>query len=87
MNSQKNTVENLPEKKFKAGAISATVWLNKGQGKQGDEMIYKTISVERNYKDKEGNWQTTSSFRINDLPKLAVVSMEAYKYLVYREQE
>ena len=45
---------NLPEKKFRAGAISATVWLNKGLNGNGEETEYKTISIERNYTDKDG---------------------------------
>lgn len=86
MNTNK-TPGNLPEKKFRAGAISATVWLNKGQKIDGEETEYKSVSIDRNYKDKNDQWQSTNSMRINDLPKAAVVLMEAYKYLVCREQE
>lgn len=77
---------NLPEKKFRAGAISATVWANKGHSKTGEEVAYKTISIERGYKDKNNAWQSTNSMRINDLPRAAVVLMEAYKYLICKEQ-
>ena len=91
-NSSSNSVArssqgNLPEKKFRAGAISATVWLNKGHRPDGEETEYRTISIERRYQDKEGNWQSTNSFRINDLPKLAVIGTEAYKFLVFKEQD
>lgn len=68
---------NLPEKKFRAGAISATIWRNKAQDGE-----YKTISLERHYTDKEGKWQSTSSFRLNDLPKASVVLQKAYEFLV-----
>ncbi len=78
---------NLPEKKFRAGAISATVWLNKGHTQQGTETEYRTISLERAYADKEGKWQTTNSYRIGDLPKAAVVLQHAYEYLVLQEQD
>lgn len=78
---------NLPEKKFRAGAISATVWKNKGQGKNGEEVEYQTISIERCYKDKEDNWQTTNSMRVNDLPKATTVLQKAYEFLVFKEQE
>jgi hypothetical protein len=76
---------NLPEKKFRAGAISATVWLNKGHNSAGEETEYRTISLERSYTDKTGNWQSTNSMRINDLPKAKVVVNKAYEYLVFRE--
>lgn len=78
---------NFPEKKFRAGAVSATIWQNKSQSKEGEEVEYQTISLDRNYKDKAGQWQTTNSFRVNDLPKAVVVMQKAYEYLVLKEQE
>lgn len=77
---------NQPEKKFKAGALVATIWNNKIQ-KDGKEETYRTISFERNYKDKEGNWKTTNSLRVNDLPKAVMILNKAYEYLVLTSQE
>lgn len=79
--------KNLPEKKFRAGAITATVWKNKGQTKEGNETEFNTISFERSYKDKNGEWKTTSSLRINDLPRAQVVLKKAYEHLVLSNQE
>ncbi|GIU69262.1 MAG: hypothetical protein KatS3mg002_0498 [Candidatus Woesearchaeota archaeon] len=42
--------KNLPEKKFRAGAITATVWSNETV-RDGKKVSYKTISFERSYKD------------------------------------
>ena len=78
---------NPPEKKFRAGAISATVWRNKAQKTTGEEAEYCTISLERSYTDKEGKWQSSNSFRITDLPKANVVLQRAYEYLVLQEQD
>lgn len=78
---------NLPEKKFRAGAISATVWLNHGHKSNGEESEYKTISIERSYTDKEGKWQSTNSMRVNDLPKAMVVLQKAYEQLILNEQD
>jgi hypothetical protein len=78
---------NSPEKKFRAGAISATVWLNKGQRDNGEETEFRTIAVDRNYTDKEGKWHSTNSLRVNDLPKLQAVLRKAYDYLVLNEQD
>jgi len=77
---------NPPEKKFSTGAISATVWKNKGVRKTGEETEYRTISLDRRYKDKDGNWKSTTSLRINDLPKMKLVIEKAYEYLTLREQ-
>jgi len=77
--------KNLPEKKFSTGVISATVWNNKAIQKDGQQGEYKTISLQRRYKDKAGIWQSTTHLRVNDLPKAALVINKAYEYLVLRE--
>ena len=79
--TQENT-GNQPEKKFRAGAISATVWLNHGQRKTGEETNYRTVSLQRGYKDRNDQWQSTTSMRANDLPRAALVLSKAYDYVV-----
>jgi len=87
METQEST-GNQPEKKFSTGAISATVWKNNGKSKKtGEEVEYKTITLQRRYTDKDGNWQTASSLRINDLPRAQVVLQKAYEYLVLKGQD
>ena len=78
---------NQPEKKFSTGAISATVWKNMRTDKEGKPFETKTVSLQRRYTDKTGQWQSTSSLRLNDLPKAALVLEEAYKYLVLAQTE
>ncbi|MCK5107529.1 MAG: hypothetical protein KAQ83_02275 [Nanoarchaeota archaeon] len=79
--------KNQPEKRFSTGAITATIWKNKGHLKTGEVNEYHTISIQRGYKDKEGKWKSTNSLRINDLPKAALVLNKAYEYLILREQD
>lgn len=74
--------KNKPVKKYRAGAVSATVWNNQGKQEDGKEFSYSTISLERSYKDRAGAWQTTNSLRINDLPRAEVVLHQAYEFLV-----
>ena len=76
--------KNQPEKKFRAGAISATVWQNEGQRKDGTTSSFNTISFERGYKDRNGEWKSTSSLRITDIPKAVVVLNKAYEYLIMK---
>ena len=82
---QKELIEevNMPVRKFKAGAIFVSIWSNKSQ----NDGEYKTISLERRYTDKEGNWKSTNSFRINDLPKVQMVMQKAYEFLVLNEEK
>lgn len=77
--------KNLPEKKFSTGVISATIWNNEATLKNGQPANFKTISLQRRYKDKDDKWQSTSQLRLNDLPKAALVINKAYEYLVLRE--
>jgi len=79
---------NLPEKKFSTGAISATIWKNNGKSKKtGEPVEFRTINIDRRYTDKEGNWQSTNSLRLNDLPKAQLVLQKAYEYLVLKGQD
>ena len=83
-----NTGKTMPEKKFSTGAISATIWKNNGKSKKtGEPVEFRTIQIDRRYTDKEGNWQSTNSLRLNDLPKASLVLQKAYEYLVLKGQD
>ena len=57
---------NKPVRKIRIGSVSATVW------KQQDG--FYTATLERNYKDKDGNWKSTHSFSADDLVVAAKVA-------------
>lgn len=87
MNQTNELGSNLPEKKFRAGAISATIWRNQITTKDGQDREIRTVSFQRSYKDKDSDeWKTTSSLRTMDLPKAVVVLNKAYEYLVLNGQ-
>ncbi len=73
-----------PEKKFRAGAISATVWKNT-QEKDGKTYDFHSISLTRSYKDQSGAWKHAASFREQDLPKVKLVVGEAFKFLSLKD--
>lgn len=77
--SEKKEVK--PEKKFRAGGVSATVWKNQAKNKEGKEYDFFTVGVERSYKDKKDEWQKTSSMMVNDLPKVILVAQKAYDFV------
>lgn len=78
---------NLPEKKFSTGGLVATVWQNQGTSKTGEDVSYRTVSFQRRYKDPSGEWKSTSTLRVNDLPKASLVLQKAYEYLVMRDMQ
>jgi hypothetical protein len=73
-----------PEHKIKSGAISATIWNNEQDTPNG-KISYKTVSFERHYKDKNGNWQNTNKLRSQDIPRAVLVLNKAYEYLALGE--
>lgn len=82
MANEKNT---KPEKQFRSGAITASIWKNTAEV-NGKETEFKTIAVNRSYKDKDDKWQNTNSFRISDLPKVQLVCQKAYEYLMLNNE-
>ncbi|HYD03009.1 MAG TPA: hypothetical protein VEC16_01805 [Alphaproteobacteria bacterium] len=77
----------MPETKFRAGAIAATIWSNEATGKDGKKVVYHSVSFERNYKDKNDQWQSTSSLRTQDIPKAILVLSKAYEHLALNAED
>lgn len=75
-----------PENKHRAGGVVATTWLNKTE-KDGETYENYNVVLERSYKDKDGNWKSTSSLRLADIPKAVVLLQEAYKDIVMKTSE
>lgn len=75
-----------PEKKFRIGGVVATVWKNIQKRDDEEYEVFNT-SIIRTYKDKDGNWQTTNSFALNDLPKVVAVAQEAYKFIALKDTD
>ncbi len=84
MNENKMT-GNRPEKRINAGAVQVSVWKNQII-KDGKTSEYKTVSFDRRYKDKEGEWKSTNSLRISDIPKAVAVLNRVYNYLIIKEE-
>ncbi len=72
----------VPVKKFAAGGIQVAVWEN--ESSQGGK--FNSVSIQRNYKDKNDEWKSSSSLKVNDIPKAILALEKAYEYLVLKEQ-
>ena len=82
-----NNKNNKPEKTFNTGAINVTVWKNEGISKDGTKSEFRTVNIQRRYADKNGEWKSTSTLRINDLPRAALALNKAFEYLVMKGQD
>ena len=74
----------LPENTFRAGGVKATVWKNSFE-KDGKTLDSFSINLCRAYKDKEGNWQETSSLQTSDIAKAILVLNKAYESVVMKK--
>lgn len=74
-----------PEKRFKVGGITASVFANEVTGENGTGIL-KSVVLQRAYKDKKGNFQHATSFKVNDIPKAILALSKAYEYLVLDER-
>jgi len=61
---------------IRVGGVEATVWKNH----VGDRDTF-SVTLQRNYKDKSGQWKTTHSFRQHDLPKALLALQKAFEHL------
>ena len=86
MNGPQGQGQNLPLRKFKAGGITATIWENQSrQTNNNGPATFHTVSLERSYKDNSGNWKTSNSFRLQELPKADLVLQKAYEFLALKD--
>ena len=80
-----NEVKNKPVKVFQCGPVKAAIWVD---SKAINDTVVKVhnIKIDRAYKHGD-MWAYTNLFNAEDLPKVAAVSNEAYKYLRMRTFE
>jgi len=70
---------NKPEKRFKCGPISGSIWAQ-GRTVDGEMVKFHSINIDKTYRDGD-EWKHTTVFAVEDLPKVALVANETYRYL------
>ena len=70
-----------PVKKFAAGAVSCSLWENQiAVGGIPRTMLKAT--VERRYKDTDGQWKSSNSYSRNEIPLVIHVLQQAFSYML-----
>ena len=73
-----------PIKTFSCGSVKAAIWAEPKVINNALVEVH-SVRIDRSYKDKDnGEWKHTDSFDAGDLPKVAIVATEVYKYLKLR---
>ena len=82
-----NTINKKPIKVFSCGPVKAAIWI--GSKIINDTLVdVHSIRIDRSYKDKDkGEWKNTNIFNAEDLPKVAMVATEAYRFLRVESSE
>jgi len=74
-----------PEKVFRIGPVSASVFRNEIKTEGGTKAV-RNVNLQRRYKDGD-EWKSTSSFGLADLPQALAVLELAMKHLAAEEAE
>ena len=86
-----DTMSQQPEIVFRHGACSAAIFAK--EVTRGEETFtIRTVSFQRRYRDANGDWQSTSTLGVNDIPKAILTLNKAFEYLTannswHREEE
>ncbi len=66
-------VGNKPVQKLSMGDVQLCVWENPIKTSEGKEFVAKSVSIQKSYKDKNGEWQHTHNFKDTDIWKVQAV--------------
>jgi hypothetical protein len=76
-----------PVAKFKAGQVSAALWENEVTTKTGRKVTMLKATVERRYKDRDGQWKSSGSLGRNEIPLAIYCLQKCFERIVEGESE
>ena len=75
-----------PVAKFQAGQVSAAIWDNE-ISVNGRQVTVLKATIQRRYKDKDGDWKSSGSFSRNEIP-LAIYSLQkCFEYMIEGQKD
>ncbi|MCA9124887.1 MAG: hypothetical protein KDB11_32145 [Planctomycetales bacterium] len=74
-----------PEKVFRVGSVSASVFVNTVDTENGKREI-RNVNLQRRYKDGD-EWKSSSSFGLGDIPQAMSALQLAFDYVAEKEAE
>ena len=64
-----------PIRTFSIAPVRLSIWLNEANGKH-----FPTFALDRRYEDKDGNWQSSSSYNLLQLSAVKELSAHGLRY-------
>ncbi len=74
------------QKRNSVVARSRQAFRQKAKTVEGETVKFYSVTINKAYKDGE-DWEHTNSLNIENLPKVALVANETYKYVRFREND
>ena len=69
-----------PIQKFRAGGVQVAIWSSEAEV-NGGTVDVKSVTLQKTYKDRNGDWKCTTSLKSADLPKAVVLLGKACEFL------
>ena len=76
-----------PVAKFTAGRVSAAIWENEVTTKAGKQVTMLKATVERRYKDRDGQWKSSNSFARNEIPLAIYCLQKAMEHIIEGQKD
>ena len=74
-----------PERVFRIGPVTASVFANEIETEGGKRSV-RSVSLQRRYRDdKDGEWKSSNSFALGELPQAMAALDLAMKYVAEKE--
>ncbi len=70
-----------PVAKFRAGQVTAAIWENEITV-NGRRTTMLKASVERRFKDKDGQWRSSNSFSRNEIPMAIYCLQKSLEHII-----
>jgi hypothetical protein len=75
-----------PAAKFRAGQVSAAIWENEITA-NGRKVTMLKATVERRFKDKDGQWKSSNGFSRNEIPLAIYCLQKSFEHIIGAQQD
>ncbi|MCP4608771.1 MAG: hypothetical protein GY845_08660 [Planctomycetes bacterium] len=75
-----------PVAKFQAGQVSAAIWENE-ISVNGRQLTVLKATVQRRYKDKDGDWKSSNSMSRNEIPLAIYTLQKCFEYMIEGQKD
>lgn len=76
-----------PVAKYAAGQVSAAIWENEVTTKAGKKVTMLKATVERRYKDRDGQWKSSNSFSRNEIPLAIYCLQKSMEHIIEGQKD